>query len=258
MAAAEKTQGARRDRPQAGRAEVSAAATPRRSRCSSARAALTAAAASAGTAGWARGVLALLAGRGRARRCARSTWCATRATWRRYARDFFPPDFRDWRLYLREMMVTLHIAIWGTVLAIVAAVPLGPAVRIQHRAGLGHQPVRRLMDACRAINEMVFAMLFIVAVGLGPFAGVLALCGAHHRHARQAVLRSGRGDRPAAGRRHPRDRRHRLVEIVYGVIPQVHAAVDVATRSTASNRTCARPRSSAWSAPAASAWCCSK
>jgi hypothetical protein len=31
------------------------------------------------------------------------------------------------------------------------------------------------MDACRAINEMVFAMLFIVAVGLGPFAGVLAL-----------------------------------------------------------------------------------
>ena len=31
------------------------------------------------------------------------------------------------------------------------------------------------MDAARAINEMVFAMLFIVAVGLGPFAGVLAL-----------------------------------------------------------------------------------
>ena len=31
------------------------------------------------------------------------------------------------------------------------------------------------MDAARAINEMVFALLFIVAVGLGPFAGVLAL-----------------------------------------------------------------------------------
>ena len=35
--------------------------------------------------------------------------------------------------------------------------------------------VRRLMDAARAINEMVFAMLFIVAVGLGPLAGVLAI-----------------------------------------------------------------------------------
>lgn len=38
-----------------------------------------------------------------------------------------------------------------------------------------YQPVRRIMDACRAINEMVFAMLFVVAVGLGPFAGVMAL-----------------------------------------------------------------------------------
>lgn len=38
-----------------------------------------------------------------------------------------------------------------------------------------YQPMRRLMDACRAINEMVFAMLFVVAVGLGPFAGVMAL-----------------------------------------------------------------------------------
>jgi phosphonate transport system permease protein len=32
-----------------------------------------------------------------------------------------------------------------------------------------------VLDACRAINEMVFAMLFVVAVGLGPFAGVLAI-----------------------------------------------------------------------------------
>ena len=31
------------------------------------------------------------------------------------------------------------------------------------------------MDAFRAINEIVFAMLFVVAVGLGPFAGVMAI-----------------------------------------------------------------------------------
>ena len=31
------------------------------------------------------------------------------------------------------------------------------------------------MDAFRAINELVFAVLFVVAVGLGPFAGVMAL-----------------------------------------------------------------------------------
>jgi phosphonate transport system permease protein len=37
------------------------------------------------------------------------------------------------------------------------------------------QPVRRLMDAFRAINEFIFAIIFVVAVGLGPFAGVMAL-----------------------------------------------------------------------------------
>jgi phosphonate transport system permease protein len=92
-----------------------------------------------------------------------------------FARDFFPPDFHDWRIYLREMVITVHIAVWGTVLAVVCAVPLGlmSAQNVAPRWVV--QPVRRLMDACRAINEMVFAMLFIVAVGLGPFAGVLAL-----------------------------------------------------------------------------------
>jgi phosphonate transport system permease protein len=92
-----------------------------------------------------------------------------------YAAGFFPPDFREWRTYLHEMVVTLQIAVWGTALAIVCAVPLGLLSSSNIAPWWMYQPVRRLMDACRSINEMVFAMLFIVAVGLGPFAGVLAL-----------------------------------------------------------------------------------
>lgn len=42
-----------------------------------------------------------------------------------FAADFFPPNFRDWRMYLDEMIVTVQIAVWGTFLAIVVAVPLG-------------------------------------------------------------------------------------------------------------------------------------
>src|SRR3546814_6139246 len=42
-----------------------------------------------------------------------------------FARDFFPPDFHEWRYYLEELVVTLHIAIWGTLLAVICAVPLG-------------------------------------------------------------------------------------------------------------------------------------
>jgi phosphonate transport system permease protein len=91
------------------------------------------------------------------------------------AKDFFPPDFSDLKLYLEEMLVTLHIALWGTILAVIFSVPLGLMCSENVAPIWLRQPVRRLMDASRAINEMVFAMLFVVTVGLGAFAGVLAL-----------------------------------------------------------------------------------
>ena len=40
-----------------------------------------------------------------------------------FAADFFPPDFRYWELYLKEMVITVQIALWGTVLAIVCSIP---------------------------------------------------------------------------------------------------------------------------------------
>jgi phosphonate transport system permease protein len=83
------------------------------------------------------------------------------------------------------------------------------------------QPVRRLMDACRAINEMVFAMLFIVAVGLGPFAGVLALwvhtTGILAKLFAEAV--EAIDPRPAEGVR--ATGATSLDEIIYAVLPQV-------------------------------------
>jgi phosphonate transport system permease protein len=138
-----------------------------------------------------------------------------------FASDFFPPDFHDWRIYLKEMVVTLHIAVWGTVLAIIAAVPLGLLSAHNVAPAWVYQPVRRAMDACRAINEMVFAMLFIVAVGLGPFAGVLALfihtTGTLAKLFAEAV--EAIDPRPVEGIR--ATGAHKLAEIAYGVIPQV-------------------------------------
>lgn len=138
-----------------------------------------------------------------------------------FASEFFPPDFREWRLYAREMMITLHIALWGTLLAIVAAVPMGLLSAANIAPAWVYQPVRRLMDACRATNEMVFAMLFIVAVGLGPFAGVLALF--IHTTGTLAKLFSEAVEaidpRPVEGIR--ATGAHKLAEVAYGVIPQV-------------------------------------
>ncbi|MCW5770632.1 MAG: phosphonate ABC transporter, permease protein PhnE [Rhodospirillaceae bacterium] len=138
-----------------------------------------------------------------------------------FAADFFPPVFRDWKLYFREMIVTVQIAIWGTVLAIVLAVPFGLLSSSNMAPMWVTFPVRRLMDALRSINEIVFALLFIVAVGLGPFAGVLAIfvhtLGILAKLFSEAV--EAIDPRPIEGIR--ATGASRLEEIVFGVIPQV-------------------------------------
>lgn len=138
-----------------------------------------------------------------------------------YASGFFPPDFREWRMYANEMLITLQIAIWGTALAVLLAIPCGLLCSANIAPWWVYQPMRRLMDAARAINEMVFAMLFVVAVGLGPFAGVLALF--IHTTGILAKLFSEAVEaidpQPVEGIRSTGA--SSLEEVVFGVIPQV-------------------------------------
>ena len=92
-----------------------------------------------------------------------------------FAKDFLKPDFHEWDVYLRQMLVTVQIALWGTALSVLFGIPFALLSSENIAPVWVVQPVRRLMDAFRAINEIVFAMLFVVAVGLGPFAGVMAI-----------------------------------------------------------------------------------
>lgn len=138
-----------------------------------------------------------------------------------YARGFLQPDLVDWKVYVDEMLVTIQIAIWGTLLAVIGAIPCGLLSSHNIVPVWSYQPVRRLMDAARAINEMIFAMLFIAAVGLGPFAGVLALfvhtLGILAKLFAEAV--EAIDPQPVEGIR--ATGAHSLEEVVYGVIPQV-------------------------------------
>ncbi|SHK66733.1 phosphonate transport system permease protein [Marinobacter antarcticus] len=138
-----------------------------------------------------------------------------------FAGDFFPPDFTSWRFYVSEMVTTVQIAVWGTFLAIILAIPFAILSSENLVPWWVYQPVRRLMDASRAINEMVFAMLFVVAVGLGPFAGVLALfvhtTGVLAKLFSEAVEAIDPG--PVEGVR--ATGATGIQEIIFGVIPQV-------------------------------------
>ena len=144
--------------------------------------------------------------------------------WRNMAEflsGFTSPNFRDWEDYLASMIETVQIAIWGTALAVIIGVPFAILSSANVCPQWIVQPVRRLMDASRAINEIVFALLFVVAVGLGPLAGVLAL--AVHNVGVIAKLFSEAVEaidpRPVEGIR--ATGASRLQEVIFGIIPQV-------------------------------------
>ena len=135
--------------------------------------------------------------------------------------DFLRPDFTDLGLYVEKMVETVQIALWGTVLSILFGVPCGLLSSNNIAPVWVVQPMRRMMDAARAINELVFAILFVAAVGLGPFAGVMALfihnLGIISKLFSEAV--EAIDPRPVEGIR--ATGASRLQQIIYGVIPQV-------------------------------------
>ena len=138
-----------------------------------------------------------------------------------FVAGFLSPNFYDWDEYAASMIETVQIALWGTALAVVLGVPFAILSSANVCPQWIVQPVRRLMDAARAINEIVFALLFVVAVGLGPLAGVLAL--AVHNVGIIAKLFSEAVEaidpRPVEGIRSTGA--NRLHEVVHGVFPQV-------------------------------------
>ena len=97
----------------------------------------------------------------------------------RFVAEFFPPDLSD--AFLRKVLFasaeTLAMSALGTVLAAAAGLLLAlPASRL-HEADRapGRGATRLLLNALRAIPELVWAMLLLISAGLGPFAGTLAL-----------------------------------------------------------------------------------
>ena len=91
----------------------------------------------------------------------------------------FPPDPGSLHLagvYAYAMLETLAIALLGTLLAAIAAFPLGfLAARNTTINGVVQFFVRRSFDSLRGVDILIWALIWINVVGLGPFAGVLAL-----------------------------------------------------------------------------------
>ena len=79
-------------------------------------------------------------------------------------------------LFVKAMGETLAIAFLGTLTAAVLATPLGFLAAKNTTPSLVLRfTVRRLLDTIRGIDTLIWALVFVGVVGLGPFAGILAI-----------------------------------------------------------------------------------
>jgi phosphonate transport system permease protein len=89
----------------------------------------------------------------------------------------FPPTPGDkLPLFLWSLAETLAIALIGTLLAAVLAFPVGFLAAKNVLPNIfAHFAVRRFLDVIRGVDTLIWALIFINVVGLGPFAGILAI-----------------------------------------------------------------------------------
>ena len=90
-----------------------------------------------------------------------------------------PPNPGDWahvRLYVMSLIETVAISLLGTLAAAVLAMPLALlAAKNVTTARVLHFLSRRSLDTIRSVDILIWALIWINVVGLGPFAGVLAI-----------------------------------------------------------------------------------
>ncbi|WP_371867782.1 phosphonate ABC transporter, permease protein PhnE [Duganella levis] len=88
----------------------------------------------------------------------------------------WPPDVAELPLFAQRMGETMAMAALGTTAAALLALPMAVlASRNITPFPKLYYPARWLLNALRGIDSFVFALLFVAAVGLGPFAGVLGI-----------------------------------------------------------------------------------
>lgn len=73
------------------------------------------------------------------------------------------------------MLETLQMAFIGTVIGVVIALPFSMLAARNLNNKFVYAPIRALLATIRTIPSILWAILFVIMVGLGPFAGVLAI-----------------------------------------------------------------------------------
>ena len=128
--------------------------------------------------------------------------------------------------FLVGLAETLAMAFLGTLFASLLAIPLGfLGARNVIPNGLFHFGLRRFLDTLRGIDTLIWALIFVSVVGLGPFAGILAIivsdAGTLGKLYAEAIENIDR--RPVEGMRAAGANRMQLNR--FGILPQVFPVI---------------------------------
>jgi phosphonate transport system permease protein len=138
-------------------------------------------------------------------------------------RQMVPPSpGAQWQDILQGLAQSVAMAFLGTFAAALVALPLGfLGARNVLVNALAHFSIRRVFDGFRGVDQLIWALAFVRAVGLGPLAGVMAIAAADicvlaklfAEAIENADLRQTDAVRAVGGTP--------LLEIRFGMLPQV-------------------------------------
>lgn len=138
-------------------------------------------------------------------------------------RQMFPPSpGSQWQDILQGLGQSVAMAFLGTFVAALVAVPLGfLGARNVVVNALAHFSIRRVFDGLRGMDQLIWALAFVRAVGLGPLAGVLAITAAEVCVLAKLFAEAIENAEPRQAEAVTAAGGARLLAIRFGLLPQV-------------------------------------
>lgn len=88
----------------------------------------------------------------------------------------FPPSFERTQPAVNAMIETFEMALIGTIVGVIISLPIAI---LSSKNTTPFAPIRWVMksivSAARTIPDLVWALIFVIAIGLGPLAGIITI-----------------------------------------------------------------------------------
>lgn len=89
--------------------------------------------------------------------------------------EMVPMDFSRWELLVGNLLETIEIAVIASAFGVLFSLPIGLCAARNLMPPWVTWPARAIVALCRSFHPVIFAILFVKAVGFGPLAGILTL-----------------------------------------------------------------------------------